>query len=65
MKTTNPNKRMFMPRKEPSQACECRISFETSFDQDVRITRAAKSKKVSVAEWLRQAAETQLKRQKL
>lgn len=52
-------------RKEPSQPCECRIGFQTSFDQDVRINKAAARKKVSKAEWLRQAAETQLKRQKL
>ncbi len=54
-----------MPKKEPSQACDCRIGFETSFVQDDRITCAAQKKKISVAEWLRQAAETQLKRQRL
>ena len=54
-----------MPKKEPSQPCECRIGFETSFTQDDRIQRAAARKNVSKAEWLRQAAETQLIRQKL
>ena len=54
-----------MPRKEPSQPCECRIGFETSEHQANRIMLGAVKKKVSVAEWLRQAAETQLRRQKL
>lgn len=54
-----------MKKKEPSQACQCRIGFETSFDQDHRMTLAANKKKISKAEWLRQAVETQLKRQRL
>ena len=54
-----------MPKKEPSQPCECRIGFETSKAQAKRIYWAAIGKRVSVAEWLRQIAETQLKRQKL
>ena len=54
-----------MPKKEPSEPCECRIGFETSFSQDQRINRAAARLKISKAEWLRQAAEARLKRQKL
>jgi len=53
------------PKKEPSQLCQCLASFETSFRQVRRINEAAAKKKVSKAEWLRQAAETQLKRQRL
>jgi len=53
------------PKKEPSQACECRLSFQTSYDQAHRIDLGVAKKKVSLAEWLRQAAETQLKRQRL
>jgi|GEM_PF-6580837 len=58
-------RRKVAPRKEPLQRCECRIGFQTSFDQDDRINQAASRKKISKAEWLRQAAETQLKRQRL
>lgn len=54
-----------MPKKEPSQACQCLIGFKTSFTQDHRINNAAARKKISKAQWLRLAAETQLKRQKL
>lgn len=54
-----------MKKKEPSQACQCRIGFETSDNQYYRIREAAAKKKISMAEWLRQAAETQLKRQRL
>lgn len=54
-----------MAKKEPSQACEFRIGFETSFVQANRIDDGAAKKKISVAEWLRQAAEAQLKRQNL
>lgn len=54
-----------MPKKEPSEPCECRIGFQTSFGQAHRIDLGAAKKEIFVAEWLRQAAETQLKRQKL
>ena len=54
-----------MAKTTPSQHCDCRVGFETSFGQDDRIREAADRKKISKAEWLRQAAETQLKRQKL
>lgn len=53
------------PTKQPSQKCECRLAFQTSFHQADRIDDGAARKNISVAEWLRQAAETQLKRQKL
>ena len=53
------------PRKKTSEPCQCMIGFGTSIKQDNRINTAAARKKVSKAEWLRQAAETQLKRQKL
>lgn len=54
-----------MPKTKPSQSLDRRIGFETSFGQDDRIKAAAARKKISVAEWLRQAAESQLRRQKL
>lgn len=53
------------PRKKISQWCQCVVGFQTSLDQDRRINEAAARKKISKAEWLRQAAETQLKRQRL
>lgn len=54
-----------MPRKEPSQSLDCRVGFETSFDQDDRMTMAAKARGISVAELIRQAVEAWLRKRKL
>lgn len=51
--------------RQVSQMCEVRLAFQTSRNQAARIGRAAERKGTSVAEWLRTAAETRLKRQKI
>jgi len=54
-----------VPKKEPSEPCEWRLAFQTSIHQANAIEIAASRMKISVAEWLRQAAKIRLKRQKL